>query len=49
MVDSSDSVTVVAELDGLVNIDVSDEVASVFTVVVDAVDNALICRIVESV
>ncbi len=49
VVDSSAPIIVLAELDGEVNIDVSEEVASLFTVVVDAVDNALACRIVESV
>ncbi len=49
MVDSSDSIKVVRELDGIVNTDVSEEVASVFTVVLDVVDNALTGRIVESV
>ncbi len=49
VVDSPNSVTVLEELDGLVNIDVSEEVASLFTVVADSVGNALVCRIVESV
>jgi hypothetical protein len=49
VVDSADSVTVVAELDVLVNIDVSEEVTSLFTVVAVNVGNALVCRIVESV
>jgi hypothetical protein len=49
LVNSSDSIKVVGELDGVVNIDVSEEVPSLFTVVVDAVDDVLICRIVESV
>jgi hypothetical protein len=49
VVDSSDSIKVVRELDRVIDIDVSAEVASLFTVVVDAVDDALVCRIVESV
>ncbi len=49
MVVSSDSIKVVRELDVVVNIDVSEEVTSLFTAVVDAVDDVLVCRIVESV
>jgi hypothetical protein len=49
VVDSWAPIIVLTELDAVVNIDVSEEVTSLFTVVVDAVDNALACRIVESV
>jgi hypothetical protein len=49
VVNSPDLVTVVAELDGVVNIDVSVVVASLFSVGADTVGEALACRIVESV
>jgi hypothetical protein len=49
VVNRPDSVTVVAELDGVVNINVSEEVTSLFTVVADTVDNAPVSRIVEIV
>jgi hypothetical protein len=52
VVDSSDSTDEVRsfwELNGVVNIDVSDEIGSLFPVVADAVDNEFICSIVECV
>jgi hypothetical protein len=51
-VDSSDSIDEVRsfwEVNGVVNIDVSDEIGSLFPVVADAVDNEFVCSIVESV
>ncbi len=51
-VDSSDSTGKVRpfwELNGVVNIDVSDEIDSLFTVVAGAVDNVLVCSIEEVV
>jgi hypothetical protein len=49
-VDSSDSIDEVwsfSELNGVVNIDVSDEIGSLFPVLADAVDNGFVCSIVE--
>jgi hypothetical protein len=51
-VDSFDSVgeiRSVSEFGLVVNIDVSDEIESLFTVVADAVDNLFVCSIEESV
>jgi hypothetical protein len=49
-VDSSDSIDEVWsiwEVNGVVNIDVSDEIGSLFPVLADAVDNGFVCSIVE--
>jgi len=51
-VDSFDSVgeiSSVSEFELVVNIDVGDEIKSLFTVVADAVDNLFVCSIEESV
>jgi hypothetical protein len=37
------------EVNGVVNMDVSDEIGSLFPVVADAVDNGFVCSIVECV
>ncbi len=52
VVDSSDCIDEVRsfwELNGVVNMDVSDEMGSLFPVVADAVDNEFVCSIVECV
>ncbi len=50
--DSSDCIDEVrsfGELNGVVNINVSDEMGSLFAVVTDAVDNEFVCSFVECV
>jgi hypothetical protein len=47
--DSTDEVRPFWELSAAVNIDVSDEIDSLFTVAAGAVDNVFVCSIVESV
>ncbi len=52
VVDSSDCIDEVrsfGELNGVVNINVSDEMGSLFAVVTDAVDNEFVCSFVECV
>jgi hypothetical protein len=47
--DSTDEVRSFCELNGVVNIDVFDEIDWLFPVVADAVDNGFVCSIVECV
>jgi hypothetical protein len=47
--DSVDEISSVSEFRLVVNIDVGDEIKSLFTVVADAVDNLFVCSIEESV